>query len=134
MMRVLGGLLGATVLGLVLAVWRGRQQAPEERFVCELRALSPEERRTHGALTQRLAAAIRERRQVADGYAFDLDESALDWHSLAEWARFERRCCPFFRVRLEAAPRGGGLQLELGGARGVRRFIEAELPSSVAGS
>jgi hypothetical protein len=128
MLRVLGTVLSASVVLLGMGGARG-----EETFACELRALSPEERRNHGELTRRLLSAIRGRQEVADGYAFTVDEAALDWASLADWVRLERRCCPFFRVRLEAAPRGGLLSLELGGAPGAKRFIESELPLTRGG-
>jgi hypothetical protein len=123
MLRALGTLLSASVGLLRMGRARG-----EETFACELRALSPEERRLHGELTRRLVAAIRKGQEIVDGYAFTVDEGALDWASLADWARLERRCCPFFRVRLEAAPHGGQLSLELGGAPDAKRFIESELP------
>ncbi|HEY3587180.1 MAG TPA: hypothetical protein VGK85_08505 [Myxococcaceae bacterium] len=47
--------------------------------------------------------------------------------------RAERLCCPFFRVALGAQPQGAGLDLELGGAPGVKRFIESELPVALSG-
>ncbi len=100
----------------------------KEGFACALHALSTAERVRHLALSAKLALAIRGRTEIADGYVFSVDESAMGWASLAEWARAERLCCPFFRVALRAHPRGAGLELELGGAPGVKRFIESELP------
>jgi len=128
-------LVGAVVSGLVLlrVRARARQEEPEEQFTCALHALTREERQRHLELSARLLKAIRSREEIADGYVFGVDEAAMDWASLAEWARGERRCCPFFRVALRAAPRGGPMQLELGGARGVKRFILGELPLALAG-
>ena len=101
---------------------------PEERFACELDALDPEQRRRHAELSARLLQSIRGRTEVREGYVFTVDESAMDWTSLAEWARLERLCCPFFQVVLRAQPRRAGVELELGGAPGVKRFILGELP------
>jgi hypothetical protein len=124
-------LMRAMVSGLVLlgVLARARQEEPEEQFACALQALSREERQRHLELSARLLKAIRSREEITDGYVFVVDESAMDWVSLAEWARAERRCCPFFRVAL----RGGPLQLELGGAPGVKRFIQGELPVILTG-
>ena len=128
-------LVGAVASGLVLlgVPAQARQEDSEEQFACALHALSREERQRHLELSARLLKAIRSREEIADGYVFGVDEAAMDWASLAEWARRERRCCPFFRVALRAAPRGGPLQLELGGAPGVKRFIQGELPVILTG-
>ena len=127
-------LVGAVVSGLVLlGLSRVRGEESKEGFACALHALSREERQRHLELSARLLEATRSKEEIADGYVFTVDESAMDWGSLAEWARSERRCCPFFRVALRAAPSGGPLQLELGGAPGVKRFIDSELPVILAG-
>jgi hypothetical protein len=128
-------LMGAVASGLVFlgVLGRVRAEEPEEQFACALHALSRQERQRHLELSARLLKAIRSREEIADGYVFVVDEAAMDWASLAEWARGERRCCPFFRVALRAAPREGPLQLELGGAPGVKRFIQGELPVILTG-
>ena len=128
-------LMGAVVSALMLPgapSTAGGEESPEG-FACALHALSFKERAHHLALSAKLSAAIRGRTEIADGYVFSVDESAMDWAALAEWARAERLCCPFFRVALRAQPRGAGLELELGGAPGVKRFIESELPVALAG-
>lgn len=127
-------LMGAVVSALVpLGVSSRAHGESEEGFACALHALSVAARVRHLALSARLSAAIRDRTEIADGYVFRVDESAMDWASLAEWARAERLCCPFFRVALRAQPRGAGLELELGGAPGVKHFIESELPVALSG-
>ena len=131
MRRLVGAVVSAMVLLGVLA--RGRGEESKEGFACALHALSAGQRVRHLALSAKLSAAIRGRTEIADGYVFSVDESAMDWASLAEWARAERLCCPFFRVALRARPRGTGLELELGGAPGVKRFIESELPVALTG-
>ena len=132
MRRLVGAVVSAMVLLGVLA--RGRGEESKEGFACALHALSAEERVRHLALSAKLALAIRGRREIADGYVFRVDESVMDWVSLAGWARAERLCCPFFRVTLRAEPRGTGLELELGGEPGVKRFIESEIPLVLTGN
>jgi len=131
MRRLMGAVVSALVLLGVLC--RARGEESKEGFACALHALSVAERVRHLALSAKLTAAIRNRAEIADGYVFSVDESAMDWASLAEWARAERLCCPFFRVALRARPHGAGLELELGGAPGVKHFIESELPVGLSG-
>ena len=131
MRRLMGAVVSVLVLLGVLSRVRGEES--KEGFACALHALSAGQRVRHLALSAKLSAAIRGRTEIADGYVFSVDESAMDWASLAEWARAERLCCPFFRVTLRAEPRGTGLELELGGAPGVKRFIESELPVARTG-
>ena len=131
MRRLMGAVVSVLVLLGVLSRVRGEES--KEGFACALHALSAEQRVRHLVLSARLTMAIRGRTEIADGYVFSVDESVMDWASLAEWARAERLCCPFFRVALRARPRGTGLELELGGAPGVKRFIESELKVALTG-
>jgi hypothetical protein len=136
MRRRIGVLVSTLVLLGVVA--RARKGEPEEeskeQFGCALSALSPEERRHHLALSAKLLVAVRSRTEIEDGFVFTVDESMMDWTSLAEWARAERLCCPFFRIDLRARPRGEALELELGGPPGVKRFITAELSVILGGT
>ncbi|HET9158730.1 MAG TPA: hypothetical protein VFN91_18795 [Myxococcaceae bacterium] len=135
MRRIVGVVVSALVLLGIVSRARKEEQSEEskEGFACALHALSATDRVRHLALSARLVAAIRGRTEIADGYVFTVDESAMDWGSLAEWTRAERLCCPFFRMALRAHPHGEGLELELGGAPGVKRFILGELPVILAG-
>ncbi|HEY1335011.1 MAG TPA: hypothetical protein VGF31_12195 [Myxococcaceae bacterium] len=135
MRRLIGVVVSVLVLlGVVSRARRGETpEESKEHFACALHALSPEERRHHLALSAKLLLAIRGRREIADGFVFAVDESVMDWTSLAEWARAERLCCPFFRMALRARPRNEALDLELGGPPGVKQFLRAELPVILGG-
>jgi hypothetical protein len=134
--RLIGVVVSVLVLLGVMSRTRKEERKDEskEQFACALHALSPEERRHHLALSAKLLLAIRGRTEIADGFVFAVDESMMGWTSLADWARAERLCCPFFRMALRARPRDEGLELELGGPPGVKQFIRAELPVILAGS
>jgi hypothetical protein len=73
----------------------------ETPLFCNLKALSTAERAEHQALTARLAESVLKTRELADGYAFELDGRRLSTKELATWTDFERRCCPFFDFTLE---------------------------------
>jgi len=92
-------------------------------LVCTLGAFTPAERERHKALTTRLMAAVVERRELNDGFAFHV--LSMSDSDLAEWATLERRCCPFFRIDIQGQG-PGPIWLHLTGPEGVKEFITAE--------
>lgn len=117
-------LLGMLALGATIA------PVPDSPFACNLKALTPAERATHRQLTERLLPAVRDVREIADGYAFELDTQQLGATDLARWVDFERRCCPFFDVQLEWRREHGPVTLRLTGRDGVKAFIRAEFTAA----
>ncbi len=98
---------------------------PEVPFLsCTLAALNEKDRQRHGVLLGRLRAAITERRELPDGYAFNLG-AGFPLADLAEWISLERRCCPFFGFTVEANPGEDALWLHLTGGGDVKAFIRA---------
>lgn len=95
--------------------------AADTRFACNLKALTPEQRTRHARLTRDLLAGVTERRELPDGYAFRIHAALSD---VGEWIAAERKCCPFFRFRLEVS--GEEEWLSIQGAEGVKQFIAAE--------
>ena len=90
-------------------------------LVCKVNALTPTERTRSAALLAELRAAMLERAELDDGYAFRLrDDASLA--GVAEWIALERRCCPFFRFRLDVDGDAGPVWLRLTGA-GVKDFL-----------
>jgi hypothetical protein len=97
-------------------------------FVCKLDAISPAQRARHSELAARLADAVAERRELADGYrVLRVAAEKIDLAAAAEWITLERRCCPFLRFQLEAEPDDGPVWLRLTGATGVKEFLRGEL-------
>jgi hypothetical protein len=95
-------------------------------FYCNLKALSPDERLRHHALTLKLAGAKVETKELADGIAYRLADGSVSIAELGEWVTAERKCCPFFDFEIEAERDGGPLWLKLRGREGVKAFIHAE--------
>jgi len=90
-------------------------------LVCNVNALTSPERARSAALLSELRAAMAERTELDDGYAFRLrDDASLA--GVAEWIALERRCCPFFHFRLDVDGDAGPVWLRLTGA-GVKEFL-----------
>ena len=95
-----------------------------ERFACNMNALTGGERARHQELSQTLRAAVQQKNELRNGYAFRLPSSAL--MMAAEWVSFERKCCPFFSFEIEQPKDQGPLWLRITGSGGVKAFIEEE--------
>ena len=91
--------------------------------VCKLDTLTRAERARSAALRDELRAAMVERAELPDGWAYRLDDASLP--GVAEWIALERRCCPFFRFRLDVEGDGGPVWLRLTGD-GVKEFLAAQ--------
>jgi hypothetical protein len=98
---------------------------PQRVLACNMRALTPEQRARHGAVTKRLLEHA-QRKDLPDGYVFTLDRAHISVAELAEWVADESRCCPAvdFHVELQAF---GPLTLRMDGGPDVKAFIAAEL-------
>jgi hypothetical protein len=99
----------------------------ETAFVCNLGVMNPEERARYIALSRKLMSAREERRELDNGYAFKLTTQKISLIEIAEWITFERRCCPFFNLQIEAEPNDGPTWLRMTGASGVKPFILSEI-------
>jgi len=92
-------------------------------LVCTLGAFTLGERERHKALTSQLMAAVVERRELDNGFAFRVQ--SMSEGDLAEWAALERRCCPFFQIDIQGQDTAP-IWLHLTGPEGVKEFISAE--------
>jgi hypothetical protein len=112
--------------------WRNQLKDIEDdsassTFVCNLGVMEQAERARYVALSRKLMSATDERRELADGYAFRLAVHKISLLEIAEWVAFERRCCPFFNLQIEAPSNGGPIELRMTGAVGVKQFILSEI-------
>ena len=102
--------------------------AGQSVFTCNLKAFQPEERKIHDRLTAQLRSAAVARRELPDGYSFQMDPRKVSLAQIAEWAVLERKCCPFFDYQLDLHSEENTLWFTLKGREGVKRFIEMEVP------
>jgi hypothetical protein len=95
-------------------------------FYCDMTAISPEERIAHQELSVQLfSGLLRETRELPDGYAYRFDGE--HYPLLTSFIKHERLCCPFLSFRLEVAPHGGPLWLQLTAPGDVKVFLQEEL-------
>jgi hypothetical protein len=93
-------------------------------FACNMLAMTNAEREQHGVLSRQLFAAVREQRELADGYAFRLPPE--QWLPAARWAALEGKCCPFFAFELASSSNSGPLWLRITGPPGAKAFMKEE--------
>jgi hypothetical protein len=98
-------------------------------LACNLRAISAAERPHYHELMNRLRSAVRDRNELADGYAFKLNSKAISLPDVAEWIAMERLCCPFLTLQLSASGDQADWLLNLTGPEGVKLLLQAEFPA-----
>lgn len=95
-------------------------------FACDMSALTPEQRKRHHALAQKLRAAVIEFKELPDGYAARLPSQPEIVFCAAEFITLERLCCPFFTLAVEIANDLGTVWLKITGREDIKPFIRAE--------
>jgi hypothetical protein len=117
-------LVGCTRAGAEVS----RQGAADEPpIACKLGALSPAEQEHHAALLQRLGTMTEKTSETADGYVVHLHRDEAGFLQVAEWITLERRCCPFLNFDLTWKAGDEAPALQLGGRKGVKEFLAAEM-------
>jgi hypothetical protein len=106
----------------------------ESPFACDMTAIAPEQRDAHVATIQRLFSSVQSKRELPDGYAFELPNESDTLLTVAEFISLERLCCPFFGFGLEIEREGGSVWLKLTGRQGVKPFILAEIGAHLRSS
>jgi hypothetical protein len=118
----------AVLLGLLVCVCvmaqGGYAPAP---LACNTKAFSAGERPRYLELLGKIKAAVKDRRELRDGFAFRLNDTAVVLQELAEWVTMERRCCPFLSFRIETSGTERDFWLTLRGPAGVKPFLREEL-------
>src|SRR3984893_19112 len=92
-------------------------------LTCNINGIPLQERARYGQLVEVLRHAIQKRRELPDGYAFQINTKQIGTDQLAEWIELERKCCPFFEFEIHWTPQNGDVWLHLSGPEGVKEFI-----------
>jgi len=122
-------LLGLFGLAVSLPGW-ARNDPPrtqESAFACNRLALTPAQRKRHfDELGPKLLSLKKGVRELSNGYEFQFPADPDTVQLVAEWAAYERDCCPFFDIDLHLEREGGPFWLSLTGREGVKQFIRAD--------
>jgi len=103
-------------------------------FVCNMTALSSEQRLLHHELATSLLTRLRAIREISDGYDFEFPFEPEIYETLTKITPLEHACCPFFDISIRLEREGGKLWWRLTGREGVKLFIRAEFSSWFGGS
>lgn len=95
-------------------------------FVCDMTAMTSEQRARHSVLARRLRPAVLEFKELPDGYAARLPPEPGMIMLVAEFITLELLCCPFFSLAMEVEKKVGPLWLKISGEEGIKPFIRAE--------
>jgi hypothetical protein len=129
-MMLAGGAVGAPVPAATTAKATQAQTAKKSTFHCNIKALSPDERRHHQELTEVLMASRTQIVETETGYEFQYRPGAVSLAQLADWVVAEGKCCPFFDFRIDLERAGSLLCLRLTGEDGSKPFIRSEFQVS----
>jgi len=94
-------------------------------LACVPGAIPAAERAAHFTLAAELFGAVRERRELEDGYAFRWEPRWLE--QVMRFVMHERLCCPFLELGITVAPAYGPVWLRMTGPPGTRELLRAEL-------
>jgi hypothetical protein len=96
-------------------------------LACDVGAFTAEERSDWRALGARLLGARQTLRELANGFAFEIERTPATLGDLGRFVAYESRCCPFvdFVVRVEAG--ASSAVLEMTGPPGIKELLAAEL-------
>ena len=104
----------------------GQVIATQNRFYCNIKALTPEERAHHKQLSDKLTAARKAVVETEKGYEFQFSPQDVTIAELADWVVAESKCCPFFDFHIDLENQGKLICLRLTGEEGIKQFIRSE--------
>ncbi len=98
----------------------------KNKFYCNSKALTPEERTHHKQLSEKLMVARKGIVETPKGYEFQFSPKSVSLAELAEWVSAESKCCPFFDFHIDLEEEGSLLCLRLTGEEGIKALIRTE--------
>ena len=95
-----------TTLCVALSALTSDPSDPGERAHCNLATLTAAERARDQELVPVLADALKERRDLTDGYAYRFEPGVMK--ELGEWLQIVAKCCQPLRYEVSLEPQPGG--------------------------
>lgn len=114
---------------LLIAATLGLAQTAEVPIACNLKALSPVQRKELSRMGGQGVAAVVASKELPDGYAFQLN---LPVTEVARWIDLWRRCCPFYEFQVDLHGADGSIWLSLRGRPGVKEYFPIDAPRLAA--
>jgi len=114
--------LSLVVVGVVIA-------GGDPPLACNIKAISAEQRPRYTALVKQLRATVQSRKDLPNGYAYELDTKHITLPEIAEWITMERLCCPFLAFQLDVH-QNGGTRLSMTGPNGTKAVLAEEFPKN----
>jgi hypothetical protein len=99
-------------------------------LVCNLGALTPQQRQRRAELAARLGASVERVEETAGGYVLHVPAAALE--DAEELLALESHCCSFLTLDLRRDDLKRSATLQIDGPEGAKPFIEAELGELIA--
>ena len=129
-LTLLAGSLGATGLRNRSTQESGKADrqviATQNKFYCNSKALTAEERAHHKRLGDKLTRARKALVETEKGYEFQFSPSDVTLAELADWVTAESKCCPFFDFHIDLENQRRLICLRLTGEQGIKQFIREE--------
>jgi len=98
-----------------------QEENNELPLACNLGVFSTEDSKRHETLLNESLAAIREVREVENGYTVSFSSKNL--LTIADWISLERRCCHFLSFQIGFFGGDEPLWLTLSGPKGTKEFL-----------
>ena len=96
---------------------------------CDLAAMTPAQRTDYDTQKTRLKAAVREIKEMPDGYAFRFASEPDLLVAAAKFVEGERKCCPFYTFTLTVEPNKRGMWIRITGPGQTKDFIKDAITS-----
>jgi hypothetical protein len=96
-------------------------------LACNIEAISAVQRLQYDDLVSRLRSAMRDRKELPDGYDYSLDSAKITLREVSEWIAMERLCCPFLVFQFEGAVEA--FRLTMRGPEGAKAILQEEFPA-----
>lgn len=98
---------------------------PNLNLSCRLNDRDFAERKT--VLKNEIFNSVQTIEELENGYLLKFDEEDGFDAKLMELMVTERKCCPFFEIKIRLLPYKKGIHLEVSGQAGVKDFLKKEL-------
>ena len=124
-------LLSTSVIALIASFAFTNQGSQTKRpvFACNMSGLTAAQRNDLSAAIHSLIDAKPTVKELPNGYRLTFDHAGNLYQHATTWIQYERLCCPFFKFFISLEEDNGPMVVQLMGDKGVKEFIDADLPA-----